>query len=439
MTASFPIKPFTESIQANATLPGSKSITNRALLLAALSTGGTRLDGALFSEDTEIMAECLHRLGFGVRKDPAEKTLFVQGQGGKIPNAHAELYFGNAGTAARFVTALCALHPNGKYHLDGSEAMRERPMKGLLKALEEQGTSILFHEKPGHFPLTLSTQGLQGCSLSLDPSSSSQLLSALLMVAPYMKAPLVLELERETVSKPFVAMTIAMMEAFGYTGLSQPSSTTYTTNAQIPYKAPKSYSIEPDATAASYFMVLPLITEGSITIQSTGLVSLQGDIHFASILEQLGFAIDRSNNNWTFSHNGTLPETHLYFDFNPISDTFLTLAALAPLLKTPITLNGLAHTRLQETDRINAMATELERLGQEVKTTEDSLTIAPKPLRSATIQTYKDHRVAMSFGILGSHNLNKDGTPWLFIEDPGCCSKTFPNFFEVLANLRESS
>ena len=436
MTAQILIPPFTRPLTGKVRIPGSKSITNRALLLAALNTEKVLLEEALFSEDTEVVVDCLSKLGFNVHKDPGAYSIYIEGQGGNIPNKEASLYFANAGTAARFVTALCALNPGGTYRLDGSEAMRKRPMRGLLDALISQGATVEFLEKEGFFPLILKTKGLSGGSLTLDAGASSQILSALLMVAPYTRRPMDITLLGKTVSEPFVQMTLSMMRQFGYEGVKQNSDTFFETRTQSPYSAPERYTIEPDATAASYFMALPLVTGGSLSIENLSTVILQGDIAFADVLESLGFSVDRSDPAWTFSPPEALEDTPHTFNFNPISDTFLTLAAISSLLPRGLTLHGLAHTRHQETDRILAMETELVRLGQDASSSEDSLTIEPKPLRKdTTIRTYHDHRVAMSFGILGCLDLNQDGTPWITIDNPGCCAKTFPNFFETLAKL----
>ena len=436
MSAQISIPPFTRPLQGSVRIPGSKSITNRALLLAALNTQKVLLEKALFSEDTEVMVDCLSKLGFNVHKDPSAGSIYIEGKGGTIPNKEASLYFANAGTAARFVTALCALNPEGTYRLDGSEAMRKRPMRGLLDALISQGAGVTFLDKEGFFPLTLKTKGLSGGALTLDAGASSQILSALLMVAPHTKRPLDITLLGKTVSEPFVQMTLSMMKQFGYNGVRQSSDTFFQTRSQSPYSAPEHYTVEPDATAASYFMALPWVTGGCLSIENLSTVTLQGDIAFADVLESLGFSVERTDSSWTFSPPEALEDNPHTFNFNPISDTFLTLAALAPLLPQALTLRGLAHTRHQETDRILAMETELIRLGQNASSTQDSLTIDPAPLRKdTTIQTYHDHRVAMSFGTLGCLDLNKDGTPWMTIDNPGCCSKTFPHFFETLANL----
>ena len=393
-----PIKPFTKPVRGSVTLPGSKSITNRALILAALGTKTVTLRGALFSRDSRIMVAALQALGFKVETDEPALTIRVEGRGGEIPVREAKIDVGNAGTAARFLTAFVCLRPDGVYHFDGDEAMRRRPIGALLDALEMQGAKASSRS----FPFTLQTAGLPGGKVLLDASESSQMLSALLMAAPHAKSPLTVQLKGEAGSKPFVMMTEQMLKQFA--------------------AGPTSYDIEGDASAGSYFLALPLVTGGSLTLANYG-GTLQGDVKFRDVVAAVGqarHAVDRN--------------------FREFSDTFLTLAAIAPLLDGPTKISGIAHTRKQETDRVAGMARELKKLGQHVIETEDSLEIHPRPLVSGvTIETYHDHRFAMSFGILGCHDLRRNGQPWLTINDPACCAKTFPDFFAVLESLRVQS
>ncbi|MEM8549611.1 MAG: 3-phosphoshikimate 1-carboxyvinyltransferase [Verrucomicrobiota bacterium] len=443
---SYTVTPFTQPVHGSVTLPGSKSITNRALILAALSRESLTLEGALFSEDTQIMAEALRQLGFTLSADQAGQTLFISGKAGTIPQAQAELFVGNAGTAARFLTAMLALKADGHYALDGTEAMRKRPMQGLLDALRTAGAAEAEHTgQGGHFPFTLKTHGYPGGIISVDASASSQILSALLMTAPLAAGETVVQLAGETVSKPFVAMTLAMMAQFGLA----PESTNggrYAFQAEGSYYYPRpAYVIEPDATAASYFMALPMVAGGSLRLRQLGDITLHGDIGFTEVMQSLGLDSLTEGTDMVVSggeHKAPLP----VYDFNAISDTFLTLAALAPLLPGPVSITGIAHTRKQETDRIHAMATELRKMGQGVEETEDSLTVRPdrEALKRTSadapvvIDTYHDHRVAMSFGILGCYDLHDDGRPWITINDPDCTAKTFPHFFDVIESLRPS-
>jgi 3-phosphoshikimate 1-carboxyvinyltransferase len=410
---SLPIPPFTRPVRGSVTLPGSKSITNRALILAALGRQTVILRGALFSRDTRIMVTALRQLGFTIETDEIALTIRVEGLGGEIPEREAKLDIGNAGTAARFLTAFVCLRPDGIYHFDGDEAMRRRPIGALLEALESQGAQA----SSRHFPFTLRTAGLPGGHVELDASESSQLLSALLMVAPHARQPLTVQLKGETVSRPFVEMTNRMVGQFAL--------------------HPTEYAIEGDATAASYFAQLAVVTDGSVDVQGLHLApdALQGDIQFYHLLTARGLIRSAGHNV-----AGGLSRQGIIADFNDFSDTFLSLAALAPLLDGPTKIAGIAHTRKQETDRIAGMARELTKLGQHVVESEDALEIHPRPLvPGVEIETYHDHRFAMSFGILGCHDLHGNGRPWLTVKDPACCAKTFPAFFDLLAALRRES
>jgi 3-phosphoshikimate 1-carboxyvinyltransferase len=411
---TLPIQPFTRPVRGSATLPGSKSITNRALILAALSDRSVTLRGALFSRDTRIMIAALRALGFAVEFDERALTITITGRGGLIPNREARIDVGNAGTAARFLTAFVCLRPDGVYHFDGDEAMRRRPIGALLDALARQGAQA----DSRAFPFTLRTAGLPGGTVELDASESSQMLSALLMVAPHARTPLHVRLTSEAGSKPFVVMTEAMVKQFS--------------------PAPAVYDIEGDASAASYFLALPLVTGGELALPNYH-GTLQGDFKFREVLDEVGLTTTGGDPFTCSAPRGTR-HRGVTRNFREFSDTFLTLAALAPLLDGPTRISGIAHTRRQETDRVAGMARELRKLGQHVIEQEDSLEIHPQPLApDVTIETYHDHRFAMSFGILGCHDRHGDGRPWLTIQDPACCSKTFPEFFDLLARLHAGS
>jgi 3-phosphoshikimate 1-carboxyvinyltransferase len=437
-----PIRPFTKPVNGDVILPGSKSLTNRALLLAALCDGPVTLTGALFSEDTELMAAALLKLGIPVHADEASKTLHVTGCAGKIPNRSAEIFVGLAGTAARFLTAFCAAAPTGVYRIDGVPQMRKRPMKGLFDALASQGTEIKYLGEPGFFPIEIHAHGLRGGPVQIDTTESSQMLSALLMVAPLAKQPLEIK-PVGGVRLPFVEMTGKLMTSFSGLGSDRWPDGTYSAPVLTQgarYRNPGRYAIEPDATAASYFAALPLVAGGQI--QLAGLrgagAGLQGDTQFLRVIEKAGASVrlDVSNSDTTAHWERPAPRNGVAENFNTFSDTFLTLAAISPLLSGPTKITGIAHTRKQETDRVAGMARELIKLGQHVIETEDSLEIHPRPLqRGVEIETYHDHRFAMSFGILGCHDLEGCGIPWLSIRNPACCAKTFPNFFDVLGQL----
>ncbi len=445
MIDPYPIKPFTSPPRGTVELPGSKSITNRALLLAAQGSNRITLQNALFSRDTQIMISALQSLGFLLRADEVTGTITVQGRGGGIPAAEASINAGNAGTAARFLTAFLCLKKGGRYHLDGDPAMRQRPISGLLDALRQQGAEFAFRGQPGHFPFTLSTNGLAGGVIEVDAAASSQILSALLMTAPLAVKNTRLQLTGDTVSRPFIEMTVGMMRQFGYQ-ISSHGNRFAIGAEQSPVLSESRYVIEPDATAASYFLALPLATGGRMTIQNLGKEKfLQGDIAFKDVLSQAGVSIHAESGNLV-SESRKTPSKHnqgLRADFNAISDTFLTLAALAPLLEGKTRITGIGHTRGQETDRISAMAHELKKLGQEVAEEKDGLEIRPNRAalleiarRGVSIETYEDHRIAMSFSILGCADILKNGQNWLKIGNPSCIEKTFPHFFKLLEGLR---
>ena len=443
MLDPLPIQPFSRPARGEVALPGSKSITSRALLLAALCEGTVNLTNALFSEDTEIMVRALNALGIKVTADAAAKTMSVSGRGGRIPVESAELFVANAGTAARFLTALCAAAPHGVFRIDGGPQMRRRPMKGLIDVLRAQGARIACTGAEGFFPLTIEAHGLSGGEVKIDASESSQMLSALLMVAPMAQKKLGVSLLNTTVSIPFVTMTLRMMvEGFGQSPPFIIKATNTSFFPQRPYTRIGPYNIEIDATAASYFAVLPIVTGGELKINDVLLddLALQGDFRFIRLLDESRLL---AGVNW-----GLIPKPlrrgesrkGVAHDFKAVSDTFLTLAAIAPLLEGPTRITGIAHTRRQETDRVAGAARELRKLGQEVVEEVDALTITPRPLKAdIEVETYDDHRFAMSFAILGCHDRWKNGQPWLRIKNPGCCAKTFPDFFTVLEAVRQRS
>lgn len=438
-----PIPPFTRPARGEVTVPGSKSLTNRALLLAALSDRPVTLTGALFSEDTQLMAEALRRLGVSVEADAGAHTVRVAGQAAAFSGAGAELFVGLAGTAARFLVALCAAARRGVYRVDGVPQMRKRPMKPLIDALRQLGADIRCTGEEGFFPLEIRATGLRGGAVAIDARESSQLLSALLMVAPLADQPVEIELIGG-VRWPFVRMTTRLMEHFGLPPV-EPAGEARLRVPRARYSLPSdTYAIEPDATAASYFLTLPLVTGGALTLPGLRAPGegLQGDTAFMGVLQELGVAVEPAPRGRGIHVRAPAAATPrgVTRDFSGFSDTFLTLAAVAPLLAGPTRISGIAHTRKQETDRVAGMARELTRLGQHVVETEDALEIHPRPLRTGeTIETYGDHRFAMSFGILGCRDLNRDGRPWLAIRNPACCAKTFPEFFALLDRVREKS
>jgi len=440
LPAVLPIQPFTRPVRGEVTLPGSKSLTNRALLLASLCSRPVTLTGALFSEDTHLMVEALKALGFTVNANADAGTIEVLDQDKGFKNDQpVDLFVGLAGTAARFLTALCAAAPRGVYRIDGIPQMRKRPMKGLIDALRSLGTDIRCTGAEGFFPIEIHAKGLRGGDVVIDASESSQMLSALLMVAPRAAGDITITLATK-VRAPFVAMTILQMVQFGQPRpIGDGVRVTVKSGAHY-HLSGSAYAVEADASAASYYLALPFVTGGELAIPGYALGGLQGDVRFGLLLEKHGLIgpLNHSSADQRISR-GTSRDG-ISADFSEFSDTFLTLAAISPLLSGPTRITGIAHSRKQETDRVSGMARELIKLGQDVVETEDSLTITPRPLKSGVeIETYGDHRFAMSFGILGCHDLHGDGRPWLSIKDPACCAKTFPNFFDLLEEKRKES
>jgi 3-phosphoshikimate 1-carboxyvinyltransferase len=427
------ITPISHPLSATVRVPGSKSLTNRALLIASLANGTTHLTNALFSDDSRYFAKALQTLGFDVRLDEANHEITVTGLGGKIPAAKAELFIGNAGTAARFLSAFLTLG-NGEYILDGEPRMRERPIGDLVEALTQLGCDIQPMQKvEGRIqngqicpPIKINASGLKGGKTKIAGDISSQFLSALLMTAPYAQSPIEIELTTDLNSKPYVDMTIAIMRDFGVEverSDYQSFRVLHSAFRTLPF-----YAIESDASAASYFFAAPAICGGTVRVENITRKSVQGDIGFLDVLSKMGCIIEEVDNSITV--HGPSSIVGLDIDMRDIPDTAQTLAAIAPFATSPTRIRGIASARVKETDRVSATCTELKRLGVQVEEHEDGMTIYPcQTFKPANVQTYNDHRMAMAFSLIG---LRFDGVT---IENPSCVSKTFPNFFEVLGQL----
>ncbi len=405
------------------TLPGSKSLTNRALLLGALADGTTTLTNALFSDDTIVMVEALRRLGFTVTVDESALVMMVWGRGGEIPARDVELFVGGAGTAMRFLTAAVSLG-HGRYRLDGTPRMRARPIGDLLDALARWGVSATAEN--GKPPVVVQARGLPGGRTRVRGDASSQFLSALLMVAPHAREDCEIVVDGQSVGAPYIEMTIAVMAAFGV-AVDRREADRLQVRAGQRYRA-RAYAVEPDASGAAYFFAAAAITGGRVTVPGLSPASWQGDVRFVDVLESMGCAVEREREAVTVRGTGTLRGVDV--DMAGISDQAMTLAAIAPYAAGPTRIRGTAHIRHQESDRLRATATELRRLGQEVTEHDDGLTIVPRPVRAATVETYDDHRLAMAFAVAGLR------TPGIAIADPGCVAKTFPDFFDRLDRLR---
>jgi 3-phosphoshikimate 1-carboxyvinyltransferase len=400
------------------------------LLIAALAKGTTRLTNALFSDDSRYFAEALQALGFEVSLDSQCHEMTVTGLDGRIPVSHAELFIGNAGTAARFLSAFLTLG-SGEYILDGDERMRERPIGDLVSALEKLDAKLepLFthHSAVVTPPVKVIASGLPGGTTTVAGDISSQFLSALLMVAPYARNPVEITVSTELNSKPYVDMTLSVMSDFGVEILRDGYSRF--TIHPIHYSPLTQYPIESDASAASYFFAAPAILGGSVRVENISRNSKQGDIAFLDTLQKMGCAITESSNSLLVTRHLSL--TGIDIDMRNIPDTAQTLAAIAPFASSPTQIRGIASARVKETDRVAATCTELARLGVKVEEHPDGMTIYPcEKFEPASIQTYNDHRMAMAFSLIGLR------VPGVTIENPACVSKTFPNFFEVLETLR---
>jgi 3-phosphoshikimate 1-carboxyvinyltransferase len=428
LPATLPITPVGHPLSASVRVPGSKSLTNRALLVAALAEGTTTLSNVLDSDDAGHFASALAELGFRlVRRPPS--VIEVTGLGGRIPAARAQLFVGNAGTAARFLTALLTLG-RGEYTLDGDARMRQRPIADLLGALTQLGASL--ESATGCPPVRVLASGLPGGRATVAGEVSSQFLSGLLMVAPYAAAPVELFVERELNSRPYADMTLAVMSDFGV-AVERDGYERFRTSPQR-YQPRAEYAIESDASAASYFFAAPAICGGTVRVQHISRRSRQGDVAFLDVLARMGCSIVEGD-NWievTGPPPGGLRGVEV--DLRDLPDTAPTLAAIAPFAATSTTIRGIASARVKESDRVAALCAELARLGVAVEERPDGLVIQPaSSLRPAAVKTYNDHRMAMAFALVGLR------VPGVVIENPDCVSKTFPAYFEVLEQLRPST
>ncbi len=406
--------------------PGSKSITNRALVCAALAGGPSRLEGVLDSEDTRVMIAALQSLGIKIHFDTSSAVAEVEGCGGRIPAARADLDVANSGTTARFLAAMLTLG-HGHFRLDGTRRMRERPIQDLLDALRQLGADIATEHDDGCPPLVIPARGLAGGRATIRGDVSSQFLSGMLMAAPYAKVPVELGVDGALSSQPYVRMTLEIMRAFGGEVDAEDLRRFRVSNQH--HYAGRHFPIEPDASAASYFFAAAAITGGQVTVDGLSRASLQGDVAFVDVLARMGCkVIDRAD---SITVEGR-PLRGVDANMNAISDTVQTLAAVSLFAKGPTTIRGVAHIRHKETDRIGALANELRRLGATVDERPDGLRIEPAPLEGAQIETYDDHRMAMSLALVGLR------VPGVVIRDPGCTAKTYPRFFDDLDSLTSS-
>jgi 3-phosphoshikimate 1-carboxyvinyltransferase len=412
-------------VRATIRPPGSKSITNRALVCAALADGPSTLAGALDSEDTQVMIDALRTLGIAVDHDRAAATLRIDGCGGELPSEKADLYVANSGTTVRFLTAMLTLG-HGTFRLDGTPRMRERPIRDLLDALRQLGGDASSESDTGCPPVVVRGAGLSGGPASVAGDISSQFLSGILMAAPYARKPVDLVVSGELVSKPYVDMTLSVMRAFGVDAEVEGYRRFLIPAGKY---GGRQYEIEPDASAASYFFAAAAVTGGEVTVEGLSRESLQGDVAFCDCLAKMGCRVGYEAGAITVSAPAEKRLRGIEVDMNAISDTVQTLGVVALFADGPTTITGVAHIRHKETDRLAALAAELRKLGADVAELDDGLRIVPGAMRGAVIDTYDDHRMAMSLAVAGLVQ------PGVLIRDPACTAKTYPGFFDELAGL----
>ena len=426
MTDSRMMTPVSGPVRGTARPPGSKSITNRALILAALSDGRSTLTGVLDSQDTRVMVESLRRLGFQVDQDLEAGRLTVEGAAGKVPATAADLWLENSGTSIRFLTTLCAIG-QGQFRLDGVERMRQRPIGDLVRALRQLNATVDFEHPDSDCPPIVVRSGssrVGSGTATVDGSISSQFLSSLLMSLPAAGSDIDLQVSGLLVSVPYVTMTLKMMESFGVTVEHADDLSSFQISPSG-YRA-ATYDIEPDASAATYLWGAAAVTGGSVTVAGLTRDALQGDVAFVDALEKMGCDVSYSSTGITVSGHAT---HGIEIDMNAISDTAQTLATVAVFANSPTTIRNVEHMRHKETDRVTAVVTELRRAGVQADEMPDGLRIYPGDPQPVAIETYDDHRMAMGFSLLG---LRASG---IRILDPGCTAKTYTQFFEDLDEL----
>lgn len=447
MGEQYLVKKIDNPIYWEVEVPGSKSMTNRALLMAALTEGRVELEGVLFSDDSRYFLSSLQSLGFELRIDENEKKVSVTGCNGNIPQKEAEIYVGSAGTAARFLTAMLGLS-DGIYTIQASEQMKKRPMKPLFDLLEGLGAKITYLEQEGNLPVQIRgcrwIEGKAGENsfgqqkenvagrlyLELDISKSTQFLSAMLLVSPMVKQGIDIHITSEKTDGSYIRITRKMLEDAGVTVAFDGKN--YCVPAGASYGR-LYYRIEPDVSAACYFYGAAAITGGSALVKNVHSDNSQGDMKFLEVLHQMGCKVEEEEQGIRVSGPAVDGLKGIEINMNDFSDQALTLAAIAPYANSKVRITGIGHIRLQESDRLHAMATELGKAGICCAEEQSAITIFPGQPKAAVIETYEDHRVAMAFSLLG---LRADG---IIINNPGCCKKTFEEYFEILENLTKEN
>lgn len=419
------LKPISH-IDGEINLPGSKSLSNRALLLASLAVGTTKITNLLESDDTRHMLNALRQLGIDYTLSDDKKECTIIGNAGVINSSKIqEIFLGNAGTAMRPLCAVLCLG-KGSYTLTGEPRMKERPIGHLVDTLRQAGANISYKENDGYPPLTIEANGLEGGEVEIDGAISSQFLTALLMAAPLAKNDTHITILGELVSKPYIDITLHIMQQFGVE-VYHDDYKTFSIKSGQSYKAVENFMVEGDASSASYFLAAAAIKGGTIKVTGIGRDSIQGDIEFVDVLELMGARIE-----WSETYISVTRDTlrSIDMDFNHIPDAAMTVATMALFVKGTTVLRNIYNWRVKETDRLYAMATELRKVGATVEEGEDYLKItAPAQLKHAAIDTYDDHRMAMCFSLLALDDVS------VTINEPECVAKTFPTYFDVLKSV----
>ena len=413
-------------IQGEVNLPGSKSVSNRALLLAALAKGTTRLTNLLDSDDIRHMLNALTTLGVQYQLSEDKTECVVEGLGQPFSVSEpVELFLGNAGTAMRPLAAALCLG-EGEYVLTGEPRMKERPIGHLVTALQDAGADIEYLENENYPPLKIVGTGLKSGTVSIDGSISSQFLTAFLMSAPLAEGEVRINIEGDLVSKPYIDITLDIMKQFGVNVINNDYQE-FVIPAGQHYVAPGDFLVEGDASSASYFLAAAAIKGGEVKVTGIGKNSIQGDIQFADALEKMGAEIEWGD-DYVIARAGKLKGIDM--DYNHIPDAAMTIATTALFAEGTTAIRNVYNWRVKETDRLSAMATELRKVGAEVEEGEDYIIVKPVPqLKHAAIDTYDDHRMAMCFSLVALSD-----TP-VTINDPKCTSKTFPDYFDKLKSL----
>ncbi len=413
-------------LDATVEVPGSKSYSQRALVVASLAQGRSNLSNVLISEDTGYLAEALRSLGIEILASGS--NMVIEGTGGRLRSPGREIFLGNNGTALRFLTTLVSLG-KGEFVLTGESRLRERPVKPLLEALAALGVTSVTRDDKGYPPVKIIGKGMQGGSVTFTDMESSQYVSSILISAPYAQGDVEIKLKGRTVSEPYIDMTLNVMERFG-AEVERGAVDRFKVRSGRRYSG-RNYAVEGDASSASYFFLAAALCRGRVRVMNINPDSLQGDIKFLDIMETSGCSVARGD-TWVEVTGGVLHEGNAVFDMGNMPDMVPTLAVLAAFRSGQTTITNVSHLRLKESDRIAALVNELRRIGVAAEERDDGLVVFGGNPHGAEVETYNDHRIAMSFAIAGL------AIPGIVIKDRLCVRKSFPGFWEELSKLGSS-